>query len=170
MKTILVTGSSRGIGKAIAIKASALGYRVILHGKTESSNLKALSKSIPKSTYVVFDVTNAEATKIALSSIGDIDVLVNNAGVAIGRYTDLSDFDDNIAIQEYKTNVLGPLRCTKYAAETMRKNGGGSIVNIASIKGRASLSSISTLTYAQSKSDNISFIFLAGKMVPSQNF
>ncbi len=68
MKSILVTGSSRGIGKAIATLAHKQGYKVIVHGKSDSDELKAVHKQLQGSVKAVFDVSDKEATHSALLS------------------------------------------------------------------------------------------------------
>ncbi|HSW80051.1 MAG TPA: SDR family NAD(P)-dependent oxidoreductase, partial [Candidatus Saccharimonadales bacterium] len=84
MKTILITGSSRGIGRAVAELAHKQGYRVILHGKTDSDALKNVQRSLDGSLKVVFDIADKSAVHNGinkfLEEVGTIDVLVNNAG------------------------------------------------------------------------------------------
>lgn len=83
MKNILITGSSRGIGKAIACQAHEEGYRVIIHGKTDSRELQKVHKSLPGSLKTFFDIGHKkeveDGIKKLLSEVGTIDVLVNNA-------------------------------------------------------------------------------------------
>ena len=79
-KTILVTGSSRGIGAAIARLANKQGYTVILHGRTESDELRKISREL-NSKYVVFNVSNEYQVKNEIEKTGNIDILINNAGI-----------------------------------------------------------------------------------------
>ena len=113
MKTILVTGSSRGIGKAVATLAHSKGYTVIVHGKTDSSALNEVHKSLSGSIKTVFDIADEQATHSVIAEVhaqvGTIDVLVNNARVARNFLKGISDIDDDKAIEEYRTNVLGTL-------------------------------------------------------------
>ncbi|PJA40453.1 hypothetical protein CO178_02150 [candidate division WWE3 bacterium CG_4_9_14_3_um_filter_34_6] len=85
MKTILIAGSSRGIGKAVASLASNSGYQVILHGKTESDELKKTASELPSSFTISCDVANKEAVIIEVNKViekfGKIDALVNCAGI-----------------------------------------------------------------------------------------
>ena len=83
-KTILITGSSRGIGASVARLAKEKGYNVLIHGRTPSSCLKSLAKEID-SRYIVFDVSQDEDVRQALSKIDCIDVLINSAGVNISK-------------------------------------------------------------------------------------
>lgn len=160
MKTILVTGSSRGIGKAIATLAHQKGYRVVLHGKTKSEEVLKLSRELDDALVVTFDIADKEATHQgiakAIEVAGTIDVLVNNAGVARNFLKDLADMDDDKAIEEYRTNVLGTLHCTQAVLPKMLEQKSGSVINIASIKGQYNLATMSTLTFATTKAGIIS--------------
>lgn len=138
-KTALVTGSSRGIGKAIAFRLAKDGYRVVLHGSRESEVLKSTEKELKKtgaSTITVcFDVSDAEAVKTAcinlLKKIGAIDVLVNNAGIVRDKtFMKMSEkeWDDVV-----KTNLYGPFYVTKQLMPKMKEHGFGRIINLSSI-------------------------------------
>ncbi len=93
MKTILITGSSRGIGKAIAELAHQKGYRVIVHGKTKSAALQSLHEKLDGSVLTAFDIADANAVKSEVSALlqelGTIDILVNNAGIARNFLSDI---------------------------------------------------------------------------------
>lgn len=160
MKTILITGSSRGIGKAIAELAHVQGYLVIVHGRTDSEDLQHVHVSLDNSIKAFFDVADSQATLSAVNDlikqVGPIDVLVNNAGVARNFLKDISEMDDDKAIEEYRTNVLGTLHCTQAVLPEMLKQQSGSVVNIASIKGQYNLATMSTLTFAATKAGIIS--------------
>lgn len=160
MKTILITGSSRGIGKAIAKLAHKQGYKVIVHGKSDSEDLAQAHQELDGSLKVVFDVANKQATHDAianlLSEVGTIDVLINNAGVARNFLKDVIEADDDKAIEEYRTNVLGTLHTIQAVLPKMLEQQKGSIISIASIKGQYNLATTSTLTYATTKAGVIS--------------
>lgn len=160
MKRILITGSSRGIGKAIAKLAKERGYEVILHGKTNSENLQRTSKELGISITTYFDVSNRKEVKEGINNLvkqhGNIDILVNNAGVRLNPMKDIDDLDEKSAIGEWKTNVLGTIYCTQAVLPGMIENKSGSVVNIASIKGQYSLATMSSLTFSATKSGIIS--------------
>lgn len=170
MKTILITGSSRGIGKAIAALAHKQGYKVIVHGKTDSEELNAVHKQLEGSLKVVFDVADKNATHAAIKDLGHIDVLVNNAGVARNFIKDISEVDDDKALEEYRVNVLGSLHCIQAVLPSMLEKSSGSVVNISSIKGYANLATMSTLTYAPAKAGVISITKALAKSYPSVRF
>lgn len=160
MKNILITGSSRGIGKAIAVLAHKQGYKVIVHGKSDSEALNKTQQELDNSLKVVFDVADKKSTHEAianlLNEVGTIDVLVNNAGVARNFLKDISEVDDDKAIEEYRTNVLGTLHTTQAVLPKMLEQQRGSVINIASIKGQYNLATTSTLTFATTKAGIIS--------------
>jgi 3-oxoacyl-[acyl-carrier protein] reductase len=144
MKTILITGSSRGIGKAIAHLAHKRGYKVVVHGKSDSEALNKTCEELPGSIKVVFDIANKVETKTSisklLSEVGSIDVLVNNAGIARNFISAVDEVDDDKALEEYSVNVLGTLHCIQSVLPSMLERGEGSVVNICSIKGHPNLS------------------------------
>lgn len=159
-KTILVTGSSRGIGQAIAKKAHKEGYTVIVHGKTDSKELNSTHKDLPGSIKSFFDVGDKDATHKAIKKIisetKNINVLVNNAGVAKNFLKDISEVDDDKALEEWRTNVLGSIHCIQAVLPQMLESKKGSIINISSIKGYPNLATMSTFTFAQTKSAIVS--------------
>lgn len=160
MKTILVTGSSRGIGKAIAELAYKQGYQVIVHGRTDSEPLQQINKVLDGSIKAVFDIADKQTTHEAvdklLKQVGTIDVLVNNAGVAKNFLKDVADMEDDKALEEYRTNVLGTLHCVQAVLPKMLEQKSGNVINIASIKGHYNLATMSTLTFATTKAGIIS--------------
>ena len=174
MKTILITGSSRGIGKSIATLAHQKGYKVIVHGKSDSDELEQVHKQLDGSLKAVFDVSDKSATHQAindlLKEVGSIDALVNNAGVARNFIKDVSEVDDDKAIEEYKVNVLGTLHCIQAVLPKMLEQGGGSVVNISSIKGYPNLATMSTLTYAPAKAGVLSVTKALAKSYPAVRF
>lgn len=157
---VLITGSSRGIGKATALEAAKKGYQVILHGKTNSEELSHVQAKIPDSFMVYFDVANKSETKeqfrLIKKKVGRIDALINNAGWFGNKGNSLKDIDDGIAIEEFKINVLGTLHCCQETIPMMIQQGRGSIVNVSSIKGFPNLSTFSSLTYGATKAGVIS--------------
>ncbi|HMI09496.1 MAG TPA: SDR family oxidoreductase [Candidatus Saccharimonadales bacterium] len=167
MKTILITGSSRGIGKAVAMLAASKGYRVIVHASTDSDELNQTHKEIEGSLKTFFDVADKKAVDSEIAKLGVIDILVNNAGIGRSRNTDVRDADDEQALKEYKVNVLGTLHCIQAIIPGMVERGGGSIVNIASIKGHYSLTSMKSLTYGISKAGVIALTQALAKEFPT---
>lgn len=131
-KTILISGSSRGIGAATARLAKKYGANVILHGKTESAELKKLSEEID-SPYFFCDVTDENAVKRELEKFEKIDILVNNAGINPSKTFMQLTSDDWRQIID--VNVLGVVNVIRAVIPGMVKRKTGKIVNVASIKG-----------------------------------
>lgn len=136
-KTILITGSSRGIGAATAILAKKYGANVILHGKTESIELKNLAKKID-CQYFFCDVGDAEAIKSEIKKLKKIDILVNNAGINPSKsFLQLTNEDWE---EIFKVNVMGAVNFSRAVLPKMIKARFGVITNIASIKGYLNVS------------------------------
>lgn len=131
-KTILITGSSRGIGAATARLAKKYGARVILHGKTESIELKKISREL-KSPYIFCDITDENAVIAALGKIKKVDILVNNAGINPSKTFMQLTLDDWRNI--FEVNVLGIVNASKAVIPGMMQRNYGKIINITSIKG-----------------------------------
>ncbi|MFP4289009.1 MAG: SDR family NAD(P)-dependent oxidoreductase [Bacteroidales bacterium] len=142
-KTVLITGSSSGIGQACAEKFAKNGFRVILNGRREG-RLKQLSDYL-MATYqtevfnLVFDVRNKKQVYAAIERLPEawrqIDILINNAGLALG----LSNIDSGLEEdweQMIDTNVKGLLYVSKAVMQDMIRRKNGHILNIGSIAGR----------------------------------
>ncbi|OGI94024.1 hypothetical protein A3A03_00700 [Candidatus Nomurabacteria bacterium RIFCSPLOWO2_01_FULL_40_18] len=149
-KIILITGSSSGIGVATARLAQEYGAKVILHGRTESPELKTLAKELD-CEYIVCDVADKSAVESAvadiLKKVKRIDVLVNSAGIA-PRAKFLESTDEHW-LDIFKVNVLGTAHFCQAVIPHMQKNKYGRIVNIASI--RAYIDTAGRPAYSASK-------------------
>ena len=142
MKTAMITGASRGIGRAIAIKLAQNGYDVALNynkSKTEAETLRDELKNLGvKAQIFGADVSKNDEvqrmTRDVLSFFGGVDVLVNNAGIALpqGLFT---DFDDSDARSIFETNVFGTMNCSRAVVPHFVSKKAGRIVNISSIWG-----------------------------------
>ncbi|MDH5557041.1 MAG: SDR family oxidoreductase [Alphaproteobacteria bacterium] len=135
----VITGAARGIGLATARKFLAEGWRVVMldiDGETQDRAHRELND--PDNTLALqCDVSApdqvATAIDAAVARFGRIDVLVNNAGIAIFSPVMETSFEDWSAV--LATNLSGPFICTKACVPAMLAGGGGSIVNITSISG-----------------------------------
>ena len=142
-KTILITGATSGIGLACARKFAANGDRVILTGRNEQRLAEIRNELTAKGTDVltfVFDVRDREQAKACIASLPQewqaIDVLVNNAGLALGlepEYEgDLDDWETMI-----DTNIMGLLTMTRLVVPGMVERNSGHIINVGSVAGDA---------------------------------
>jgi 3-oxoacyl-[acyl-carrier protein] reductase len=170
MKTILITGSSRGIGKAVAKLAAQKGYKVIVHGSRDSEELQKTHQEIKGSVKTFFDVSDRQAVHDEISKLGHIDILINNAGMGRAGIQDVSDIQDEDALREYSVNVLGSLHCIQAVLPSMVKQGAGSVVNVSSLKGHYHLTSLSSLTYGTTKAGVIALTQALAKAYPQVRF
>ena len=136
MKTVIITGSSSGIGKA-AVKAFAnAGWKVAATMRNPENETDF--KSLNNVHLYVLDVINAQSVVETLQAIKhdfqNIDVVVNNAGFAVdGVFEGMSD---DVIEKQFRTNVFGLMRITRESVKIMRTQKGGTIIQIASMGGR----------------------------------
>ena len=141
-KVVLVTGSSRGIGKAIVMDFARKGYNVVINYIKEDNQAKELKERLEKEYHIKAltirsDVSNENEVQKMIDTIinkfGRIDVLVNNAGIAIDK-----EFEDRTA-EDWKiilsVNLIAPFIVSKYVGNEMLKNKYGRIINISSTNG-----------------------------------
>jgi len=138
-KSVLITGTSTGIGRAAAEMLAAKGYRVLAtmrtpeKGRDLAENAKANGWDL---TVVPLDVRDGASVRGALDQAGDIDVLVNNAGFEVWGPLEEMTVDD--VKDQFETNVYGPFRLITAVLPWMRQRGSGVIVNVSSVAGRVS--------------------------------
>ena len=167
----LITGASKGIGKAIAILFAKKGYEVIVNYNTdEAGALDTLNEVEKYSGGIIYKCDISDETAVSKmaeylkTKYSNIDVLVNNAGIAID-----SVFEDKNAVDFNKilnVNLVGTFLVSKYIGEIMLKNKKGNIINISSTNGIDTYYEYS-LDYDASKAGVISLSHnLAGHFAP----
>lgn len=171
-KTVLVTGSSRGIGKAIALKFAKEGYNVVINGSKNEEDLIRTKSDIENFSVSCLaylgDMGCYEKVRelflLIKENFGPLDVLVNNAGISyIGLLTDMSPEDWDKII---KTNLTSVFNCCRLAIPDMVRNKKGSIINISSVWGLAGASC--EVAYSASKGGINAFTkALAKELAPS---
>ncbi|MCD6290671.1 MAG: SDR family oxidoreductase [Anaerolineae bacterium] len=166
MSVMVVTGASSGVGRAVALRFAQEGYTVCALARSVDK-LERLAKEgdgniFPYPTDVA-DSGQVERTFAEiLEEHGRIDVLINNAGITTpGR--DIVDFAT--VDQVIDTNLKGTIYCTFAALPTMRENGGGRIINIASVAGAYIHYKGNNGVYAASKHGVVAFSESIGRMV-----
>ena len=176
-KVSLVTGASRGMGKAIALKLSRLGSKVAVNYVAIEADNKADADSVVEAITsgggeamsVEADIRDGEAVKAMIEQVtdkwGKIDILVNNAG--INRDTLLLRMPDKAWDDVINTNLRGAYLCTKFALRSMIRQGWGRIINIASIAGL--IGNVGQTNYAASKGGLIAFTKSVAREVGSRN-
>lgn len=171
--TVVVTGGSRGIGRAICLAFSRQGANVYFNyssSKAAADETEALSaREGVKATGLRADIQSEEALtgffKTVRAETGRIDVLVNNAGISRDQLVvrmKISDWDDVMS-----TNLKGAFMCTKIASRTMLKQRKGRILNISSIVGVTG--NPGQANYAASKSGLIGLTKSTAKELASRN-
>ena len=160
-KTALVTGASRGIGRAIAVRFAAEGAFVVVNyagnEAAAAETLAAIESAGGKAVLSRFDVGSAGEVDTAVKAIvaerGRIDILVNNAGVTrdnlLMRLTE-DDFDAVV-----RTNLKGPFLVTKVVSRQMIRQRGGRIVNMSSVVGE--MGNAGQSVYAATKAGILGF-------------
>ena len=176
-KVSLVTGASRGMGRAIALRLSSLGSRVAVNyvaieaeNKTDAEGVvEAISRLGGEAMMVEADMRDGDAVKAMVQEVvdkwGKIDILVNNAGIT--RDTLLMRMRDEAWDDVINTNLRGAYLCTKFALRSMVKQGWGRIICIASIAGL--IGNAGQTNYAASKGGLIAFTKSVAKEVGSRN-
>ena len=171
-KVALVTGASRGIGKAIAISLGKLGAEVIVNYSASDASAEEVVKSINEkggSSYKLkFDVSDEESVNTAISQIirdsGKIDILINNAGIT--RDGLLMRMKESQWDEVINTNLKGVFLCTKNVSKFMIKQRSGKIINITSIVGL--IGNPGQANYSASKAGVIGFTKTCAKEFASR--
>ena len=161
MKTVLITGASRGIGREMAKLFANASYAVAINYNKSQKEAQTLYNEIIKfgGNAVLFkaDVSNAQEVNqmvdYTLSCFGHIDVLINNAGIS--KKGLLIDEKDEITKSIIDVNLIGCINTSKYCIPCMLKYGKGKIINISSIWGNSGASC--EATYSASKAGLIGF-------------
>lgn len=131
-RTALVTGGSRGIGKAIATELAGAGAQVVVGYRSGADEAESVASEIGGRA-VQADVAEPEAAKRLVEEAGDVDILVNNAGVTRdGLLARMSDEDWQVVLD---TNLGGTFNTCRAAARGMMRRRSGAIVNVSSIVG-----------------------------------
>jgi 3-oxoacyl-[acyl-carrier protein] reductase len=163
-KLALVTGGSRGIGRAIALELGRAGADVVVGYRTGADEAAAVAAEIGGRT-VQADVSDAESAKALVEAAGDVDVLVNNAGLTRdGVLARMSDDDWRTVID---TNLSSVFFTCRAAARTMMRRRSGAIVNVSSIVGVHG--NWGQTNYAASKAGIIGFTKSLAKELGSRN-
>jgi len=133
-KTAIVTGASRGIGRAVAEKLLNLGYNVLGVYKKRSDKAEELEKKYPNVKMIKADIGKSKNAKLivntAVKEFGSIDALINNAGIFLGGFVkdfSLKDWNRIISV-----NLTSKFLLCKYAIPYLEKSSNGVIINISS--------------------------------------
>lgn len=170
-KNVLITGSTRGIGLAIAHKFASLGANIILNGRGEvSEDVLAEFKDYPVKVFAVIgDVSDsADAKRMveeATLAMGSVDVLVNNAGITKDKL--MLKLTEEDFEQVLKVNLTGAFNMTQAVLKPMTKARQGAIINMSSVVGLTG--NIGQANYAASKAGLIGFSKSVAREVAARN-
>ncbi|MBV1855595.1 SDR family NAD(P)-dependent oxidoreductase [Catellatospora tritici] len=150
----LVTGSSSGIGAAVARRLGAAGWRVMVNSSHSVRQGKELADALPEAAYhqanIAVEAQAQDLVSATVSRFGQLDLLVNNAGTTkVIPHHDLEGATPQVWREVFDVNVIGTWQVTVAAVPHLRATGNGAIVNISSVSG--SRPAGSSLPYAVSK-------------------
>jgi 3-oxoacyl-[acyl-carrier protein] reductase len=167
-RACLVTGASRGIGRATARMLCAEGADVLLVARTEDQLIAAADECAAageetggRAESLVVDISDPDSAerivREADDRLGQLDVLVNNAGAA--RWRDLDDVPDEDWYAAWELNVMAPMRLMRAAAPAMRERRWGRIVNVSSTAGKRPSASMPEYSVAKAAELSLSRLF-----------
>lgn len=146
MKTVLITGASRGIGRAIALEFAKMKYNIIItcfHSEQDLYEVKEVITSAGAKCYTfIGDIGNPECVQTLMKEIQSVfegvDILVNNAGISyVGLLADMTDADWNLVVN---TNLSSVFYCSRGVIPYMVSKKKGKIINISSVWGNVGAS------------------------------
>ncbi len=133
-KAAVITGGAAGIGEATSELFAEQGASVVIVDRDPAG--EAVAKRIANARFFRADIANEDEVRSAMTyaetELGGIDILVNNAAVFVLKGLDATKEEWR---QSLDVNIIGTAMCTRYAAQAMRRRGGGAIVNLSSISG-----------------------------------
>ena len=167
-RACVVTGASRGIGRVTARMLCAEGADVLLVARSEDRLLEAADECAAAgegagghAESLAADITAPDAAERIVSEatdrLGQVDVLVNNAGTA--KWRDLDDVPDEDWYAAWEVNVMAPMRLMRAAAPLMRERGWGRIVNVSSTAGKRPSASMPEYSVAKAAELSLSRLF-----------
>jgi ketoreductase RED2 len=153
-RVALVTGSSSGIGAAVAAAFADLGASVVVNSSSSVVDGQQVANDLPDAIYVQADVSDSDhAARLVADAVGHygrLDIVVNNAGTtAVIPHHDLDAATDEIWERILRVNILGPWNVIHAAAPHLRASGDGIVLNITSVAGVRPVGS--SIPYAVSK-------------------
>lgn len=171
-KVAIITGASKGIGKAIAFALGEAGAKVVLAARTQSTLKNVADELLEKGVdalHVPTDVTDTNSVELlirrTLDSYKKLDILVNNAGN--GVFGNVVDFDVSDWDSVINSNLKGLFLCTKYALPTLISQGDGQIINVLSIAAKVAFQASSA--YCAAKAGALALTKVLAAEVRQQN-
>ena len=152
--TVLITGSSSGIGAATARRFANLGATVVINSSTSVDAGRAVAVELPDASYVQADVADQAQAQELIDQVvarhGRLDILVNNAGTTeVISHGDLEAASPDVWRRIFDVNVIGTWQVTVAAVDHLRASGRGQVINVSSVAGERPTGS--SIPYACSK-------------------
>jgi len=145
-RSALVTGSTRGLGLAIAQALAEAGARVVVNGRSEAAS-REVAAAIDGAVAAAFDVTDEAAVSAGIAALGPLDVLVNNAGITLRK--PIVDFSLEEWSRVVETNLTSAFLVSRAVAPRMIERGSGKIVNVCSVTSELARETIAAYTAAK---------------------
>ena len=161
MKTALVTGSTQGIGKAIAARLIINGYRVIVHCSSDMQKAERVREEIGAHGAVVCDLSDTEQVAALKEKTGDVDVLILNASVQY-KETWENITDENLQ-KQLQINFVSTVKFMQAYCPAMQKNGWGRIITVGSVNQHRQHPELSV--YSATKCAVMKFVEVMAKQV-----
>ena len=136
----LVTGATSGIGRAVALQLARDGAEVLVHGRDAArgaQTVKEITDAGGQASFVAADLGNAADVQRLANDVGDVDILINNAGISVFGPT--AEFDVSAFDKMFASNVRAPFILVAALAPGMASRGRGSIVSLSSMAGGVGL-------------------------------
>ncbi len=171
-KVAIITGASRGIGRATALAFAQAGAKIVLASRTQH-DLETVADLIctdgGEALVAPTDVTRPDAVETmvnrTLAAYGQIDLLVNNAG--IGVFETIADSDPEVWTQVVASNLKSTYLCSKYVLPSMLERQSGQIINVLSIAAKVAFKASSA--YCAAKAGALAFTKVLAEEVRSEN-
>ena len=136
----LVTGATSGIGRAVALQLAKEGAEVLVHGRDAgrgAETVQEITAAGGEASFVAADLTHATDVQWLASEVGDVDILINNAGISL--FAPTAEVDVNAFDKMFASNVRAPFLLVAALAPGMAARGHGSIISLSSMAGGVGL-------------------------------
>ena len=156
MKTVLITGANRGIGFETARQLAVRGFHVVIAVRGEREGQKAVREleRVGKISLLIVDVSDSKSIATAASkfaAIGQLDVLINNAGIYPDEGISILSISREQMLSTFQTNTFGPLEMTQAFLPYLKKSGAARVINVSSGYGQLEGLSANVPSYCLSK-------------------
>lgn len=156
MKTVLITGANRGIGFETARQVATRGFHVVIGARSEQQGQKAVHElqTVGKASLLVIDVSDSKSVALAASkfrSIGQLDVLINNAGIYPDEGISVLAISREQLVNTFQTNTFGALEMTQAFLPYLKKSAAARVINVSSGYGQFDGLSANVPSYCLSK-------------------